>query len=229
MAAGIYKVGQGYWVRVMTATMIGVITLAAAAWMWSQMARLHERLPKVTWTVVVDSVPTSAAVGQTVTLLAKETGGKIGASIGTGVITQSTGKSIGLKDMNMTDRLTDATSAGAVEFAGGAAGAAPVRTLVTSTPRGLPVIEVGLLQGLVAGLVILIGAVIGYYATAVHQRFVDFLISTDGEMKKVNWSTVRDIRMSTTVVIFAAFMLAGSLFVVDFAFQWFFRAIGVLV
>ena len=45
-----------------------------------------------------------------------------------------------------------------------------------------------------------------------NQRFVDFLIATDGEMKKVNWSTARDIRMSTVVVIFASLVLAGCLF-----------------
>lgn len=227
MAAGIYKVGQGYWVRVMTATMIGVITLAAAAWTWTQASRLHERLPKNTWIVAVDSVPPSAAAGQTVTLFAKESGGKVGPSIGTASIESTASKSLTLKNVNMTERLTDPTSAGALDFAG-AAGAAPIRSVITSS-RGSPFIEVGLLQGLMAGLVILIGAVIGYYATAVHPRFVDFLISTDGEMKKVNWSTVRDVRMSTAVVIFAAFMLAGSLFVVDFAFQWFFRSIGVLI
>ncbi len=227
MAAGIYKPGQGYWVRVLTATMIGVITLAAAAWMWSQMARLHERLPRVTWIMEVSPIPESAAPGQTVTLLAKGVGATPGPSIGSGVLVEKASKSVVLKDVQMSDPVADASATGTIEFPG-AAGASPTRGAVARS-SGTRAIEVGLLQGLAAGLVILIGAIIGYYATALHQRFVDFLISTDGEMKKVNWSTVRDIRMSTTVVIFAALLLAGSLFVVDLAFKWFFQSIGVLV
>ncbi len=77
-------------------------------------------------------------------------------------------------------------------------------------------------------LVLLLGSFLAYYLSAVHKGFVDFLIATDGEMKKVNWSTARDIRMSTLVVIFASLVLAGCLFASDFAFQEFFKTIGVL-
>ena len=47
--------------------------------------------------------------------------------------------------------------------------------------------------------VIFIGvlSVLVYYLIAVHKKVVDFLIATEGEMKKVNWSTRREIMGST--------------------------------
>ncbi|MBY0262991.1 MAG: preprotein translocase subunit SecE, partial [Phycisphaerales bacterium] len=85
-----------------------------------------------------------------------------------------------------------------------------------------------LLQGSVAIGTILVGFLIAYYLTAIRKGFIEFLISTDMEMKKVNWSTRRDIIKSTWVVIAAAVLIAGSLFAVDYGLQAFFRAIGVL-
>src|SRR4051812_12203781 len=34
---GIYKHGQGYWVRMMTAVMAGIMFLSCAAWAWGQL------------------------------------------------------------------------------------------------------------------------------------------------------------------------------------------------
>ena len=80
----------------------------------------------------------------------------------------------------------------------------------------------------VAALVLLIGAALVYFMTAVRPGPVEFLISIDGEMKKVNWSTRRDIYRSTLVVIFASLFIASGLFVVDSAFAAFFKFVGVL-
>lgn len=60
------------------------------------------------------------------------------------------------------------------------------------------------------------------------RRVVDFLIATEGEMKKVNWSTRREISGSTKVVIFVVLVLGFILFVVDIIFMAFFGGIGVL-
>ena len=49
-----------------------------------------------------------------------------------------------------------------------------------------------------------------------------------GEMRKVNWSSRREIIGSTWIVISASFMLAAGLFAVDFLFSRFFALIGVL-
>ena len=54
------------------------------------------------------------------------------------------------------------------------------------------------------------------------------MIATEGEMKKVNWSTRREVIGSTKVVITITIFLAILLFCIDLVFQALFRAIGVL-
>ncbi len=56
----------------------------------------------------------------------------------------------------------------------------------------------------------------------------DFLIATEGEMKKVSWSSRREIIGSTKVVIVTTVILAMLLFGVDMAFAIFFERIGVM-
>ena len=76
----------------------------------------------------------------------------------------------------------------------------------------------------IGGLVTLVT----YYLVFVKPRTVDFLIATEGEMKKINWSTRREIVGSTTAVIFTAFFLALFCWVLEIAFVWFFQLIRVL-
>ena len=61
-----------------------------------------------------------------------------------------------------------------------------------------------------------------------NPRSVDFLIATEGEMKKVNWSTRREIVGSTLVVIGIALVISLFCWIWDFAFSAFFAWIRVL-
>jgi preprotein translocase subunit SecE len=56
----------------------------------------------------------------------------------------------------------------------------------------------------------------------------EFLIATDSEMKKVNWTSRKQLWGSTKVVIFFMLAIAGLLFVVDLVFHWLFFLIDVL-
>ena len=58
-------------------------------------------------------------------------------------------------------------------------------------------------------------------------KVADFMIATESEMKKVSWSSRREIFGSTKVVILTTAILAAVLFGVDMLFTYFFRAIGV--
>jgi len=71
-------------------------------------------------------------------------------------------------------------------------------------------------------------AAILWWVVGVNRRTCDFLIATEGEMKKVNWSTRREVIASTKVVIVVTFIMAVLLFVVDLAFMNFFQMINVL-
>ncbi|MCC5822806.1 MAG: preprotein translocase subunit SecE [Planctomycetes bacterium] len=66
------------------------------------------------------------------------------------------------------------------------------------------------------------------FFVALSRRSADFLIATDAEMKKVNWTTYKHVKGSTIVVIVASFLIAGILFIVDLGFSSFFKMIGVL-
>jgi preprotein translocase subunit SecE len=48
--------------------------------------------------------------------------------------------------------------------------------------------------------------------------FVDFLIATESEMKKVSWSSRAELLGSATVVIVTVFLMAFIIWVVDMAF-----------
>jgi preprotein translocase subunit SecE len=56
----------------------------------------------------------------------------------------------------------------------------------------------------------------------------DFLIATDSEMKKVNWTSRRELIGSTKVVIGFMFLVALLLFVFDIVFGYLFYFMGVL-
>lgn len=60
------------------------------------------------------------------------------------------------------------------------------------------------------------------------QNVVDFMIAVEGEMKKVNWSTRKEILGSTWVVIGFTIIIAIFCFVIDLGYASFFRAINVL-
>jgi preprotein translocase subunit SecE len=70
--------------------------------------------------------------------------------------------------------------------------------------------------------------VLTWWLVGVHRSTCDFMIATEGEMKKVSWSTRRELIGSTKVVILFTVLLAVILFAVDLLFMTFFGSIGVL-
>lgn len=97
----------------------------------------------------------------------------------------------------------------------------------------LATVKVGKLEPvyLQAGVAIVITAVaafIGFWLFGRNQRTVEFMIATEGEMKKVNWSSRREIMGSTGVVIGLTVFIAALTFGFDFVYQSIFSAVGVL-
>lgn len=81
------------------------------------------------------------------------------------------------------------------------------------------------------GIPMAFGAVCFYLAwrlTYAKRSTSDFMIATEGEMKKVNWSTRREVIGSTKVVIMFTAFMATFLFLADLGFQQLFKAIGAL-
>jgi len=81
------------------------------------------------------------------------------------------------------------------------------------------------------GVPILFAVVLGglaWHFSFVWRKASDFMIATEGEMKKVNWSSKAEVIGSTKVVILFTALLAILLFAFDLVFQFVFSAIGVL-
>ena len=57
------------------------------------------------------------------------------------------------------------------------------------------------------------------------QKIADFMVDAEGEMKKVSWSSRKEIMVSTTVVVVVVAIMAVFLGVVDVAFSYFFSEI----
>jgi len=77
-------------------------------------------------------------------------------------------------------------------------------------------------------LVIFVGVALLMLWIVNRPRSADFMIATEGEMKKVSWSSKREIVGGTKVVIAATLILAALLWAVDLAFGFFFQWIRVL-
>ncbi len=97
--------------------------------------------------------------------------------------------------------------------------------LETTRIRGLEPVYT---QAAAAGVIALLTAIVAYVIVGLKPRPNEFLISVDQEMKKVNWSSRREIVGSTWVVIIITVALAALLFGVDLLFAAFFGAIDLL-
>lgn len=81
------------------------------------------------------------------------------------------------------------------------------------------------------GIPLVVAVVLGtvaWWASWVHTGAGDFMIATEGEMKKVSWSNRKEVIGSTKVVIVVTVLMAVLIFGVDIVFQWFFWSINVL-
>jgi preprotein translocase SecE subunit len=82
-----------------------------------------------------------------------------------------------------------------------------------------------------AGSAVLVIALFGllvYRWVGTKPQTCDFLIATEGEMRKVNWPTRREVVGSTWVVVCTTMIFLAILFFSDYLFAVIFRSIGVL-
>ena len=77
-------------------------------------------------------------------------------------------------------------------------------------------------------LVVFIGLCLVVFSIVNRQKSADFMIETEGEMKKVNWPARKEVISSTRVVIVTVLAMAVLLGVIDFVFHWVFQVMGVV-
>ncbi len=85
-----------------------------------------------------------------------------------------------------------------------------------------PLLAFGIPTAIVAGFGVFIFWLVN------RPQSADFLIATESEMKKVSWSSRKEIVGSTKVVIVTTFIMAAVLFAVDIFFTVVFKAMGVM-
>jgi preprotein translocase SecE subunit len=230
---GLYKYGQGYWVRVMTAVMASALVLATAGWVYNSLAVIN--LPMPTWVLQLEGYRgTPPAPGQVVELhSAPDASGSTEVRGSASVlsydpITPTTGL-LRVGDIRMTQKNAIPADAGMIRVsAGSGAGGEPAGTAFVVSAQGEPIFQLLYLQAGAASIVLLLGVVLIYWYVGRKPASVDFLIATDGEMKKVNWSTRKEIIGSTWVVIAASVLIAAFLFAADFIFSEIMTRIGVI-
>jgi len=226
MAFGLYKPGAGYWVRVMTATVLGIITLLGCAWLWGQ---LNAYTPPIReWQLTTRGLDQAKpAPGSEARLLRTNTVDGTKAVIGTATIAgfdaASAGSHLRLTSVAMQAPAT-IDQADTVEVGPVGSGVAAA----ASNARGIPAFDKIYVQAAGIAILILGATLLGFWLIGVKPASSEFLIATDGEMKKVNWSTRKDIIGSTQVVIMWCVLLALGLFLVDTVFAKFFQMINVL-
>ena len=79
---------------------------------------------------------------------------------------------------------------------------------------------------IIAGLLVAWGVFVWYMLNK--PTNADFLIATDSEMKKVNWTSRRELIGSTKIVIIFMFLIAFLLFAFDIVFGYLFYFLDVL-
>lgn len=219
MALSIHKPGQGYWVRMLTAVFAGTLLAVFVAFLWSEADNVVRLLPKSGYAITVDE-PQGAlpGVGSAVKLLESDADGSL-REIGSAVVKGDHREGLMLHRLSTVkgfDRSRDLR----IEADGFSASG--------RLAAGTPVVEDIVVKGSIAAVVILAGAWLIYRYVGTNPRSAEFLISTDAEMRRVNWSTRRDVIRSTLVVIAAAILLATSLFVIDVVFRQLFRWLDVM-
>lgn len=85
-----------------------------------------------------------------------------------------------------------------------------------------PKLMIGIVLAVVAAF-----SILAFYITNKPSN-VDFLIATDSEMKKVNWTSREELIGSTKIVIIFVFLITAILFGIDIIFGYVFHWIGVL-
>jgi preprotein translocase subunit SecE len=99
--------------------------------------------------------------------------------------------------------------------------------VLSSKLAGYPATEAPIFRyGIPTAVMVVLGLLMFWMVN--RPKSADFLIATEGEMKKVSWSSRKEIVGSTKVVIVAVFMMAGILYGVDAGFALLFRWLGVM-
>ncbi|MBL8887383.1 MAG: preprotein translocase subunit SecE [Phycisphaerales bacterium] len=210
----------------MTAALSGLLVAAGAGWLWQQLGIVS--LPTPTWRMTVRDMGIEIRPEQQIELITR--GGQEGefVKIGTGTAKSWESFSKGQHTVVVSNIAMEGTQTPS-DTQGVRDPAKPESVmLLEGKAGGIPIFQRVYLQAGGAGLMLIGGAILIFWIVGLKPRTVDFLIATDAEMKKVNWSTRREITIQTEVVIVAFFLIAAIIFIIDVAFRSLFQFMHVM-
>jgi len=105
----------------------------------------------------------------------------------------------------------------------GFAGAAVVAVGCWQLYRLLQGADVSLWVTTLVPVVVLSALAVGIYWLMNKAVVADFMIAAEGELKKVNWSSRKEVAVSTVIVIIVVFVMATIIGVTDLVFSIVFR------
>jgi len=213
---------------VMTLAMIAIIALTSAAWAYTSLDAITPSIPAKAWDLVLRGYTGTITPGQTVTLLtAEKTADGVPVQIGTASVIERAPAVGGEALVRISNPpLVSPHSVLDVENQSIRLGDAPA---TVASVRAVPAFDILYAQIGVASVIVALGVWCAFWFVGHGRTPVEFLIATDAEMRKVNWSTRREIMGSTYVVIGATLIVAFSLFFIDYGFSSLFKAINLLV
>ncbi len=210
----------------LTACLLGVLLLSACVWSFRELEAVT--IPTKEWSITVDNAKGQAQAGDAVDIYSQ--GGSAderGPKALTATVQAVEPVQGQPNKMLLTLRGMTALQPAAAPEHDQTLEAGALRATVTAA-QAIPYFDIMYLQTGIVGTMLVAGAAVVYWLVGRKRASVDFLIATDGEMRKVNWSTRREVMGSTWVVIGACFLIAAFLFLIDFSFSTFFKFVGLL-
>jgi len=210
----------------MTAALTGLLIAAGAGWLWQQLGIVS--LPTPTWRMTIRDAGLELRPDQQIELVTRGAQEGDFVKIGTGTAKSWDSASKGQHQLVVGNIAMEGTQTPS-DTQGVRDPAKPEGVmLLEGKAGGIPIFQRVYLQAGGAGLMLIGGAILIFWLVGLKPRTVDFLIATDSEMKKVNWSTRREITIQTYVVIVAFFLIAAIIFSIDFIFQYVFKLLHVI-
>lgn len=239
MAFSIYKPGQGYWTRVLTAIGAGALVLASVAWLWSELDGvdvsvnrthvlefrnggdfgddLESRLTELGIELQNSGSSPKPSTNAIVDVVAIKSAAKNAMLVRKDQITH-----VAYEENGQTSSFLIGNLASLINALGGLKSKQPF-TMGIKRPHNI----VLYIQAGTAVLILGVFALL-LWITLNKPKMVDFMIATEAEMKKVNWPSRQEIIGSTIVVVCGTFLLVVILFTVNIVFGFIFKSIHIL-
>lgn len=241
MALSIYKPGQGFWTRILTAAGVAALVVTGVFWIWAELAvigtgpataskprsELAQRL--VSWGVAnqhpiaalsaIRDVQTKIAPNESATFILLDN--------------QNANYTISAQQLQTAWDFRLPSESAITRRIENTLPRPPHKltldgtTVLADLPPTFAYTNRLYIQLIVSVCILAFFTVLTWWLLN-KPRIVDFMIATEAEMKKVNWPTRRETVGSTIVVVSGTFMMAVGLWVVDLIFSELFININIL-